>query len=137
MIRLDLLHHRRYFLDTRKGLISRRKMQKTIFILKETKYFNPGLALKCQRKLYSDIRQNNASGRLFCCRETESCIGNGLPFISTGAPVCTLYLYTQCCGSGSGTFLTPVSGMEKIRIRDEHLKEFFRKFRNSFLVLKY
>ena len=30
-IRLDLLHHRRYFLDTRKGLISRRKLQKTGF----------------------------------------------------------------------------------------------------------
>ncbi len=29
--RFDVLHHRRYFLDTRKGLISRRKQQKTGF----------------------------------------------------------------------------------------------------------
>ncbi len=27
----DFLHHRRYFLDTHKGLISRSKLQKTIF----------------------------------------------------------------------------------------------------------
>jgi len=73
----------------------------------------------------------------FSIEERQSCTGNGFPCISTGAPVCTLYLYTQCCGSGSGTFLTPVSGMEKIRIWDEHPREFFRKLRISFLVLKY
>ncbi len=33
-IRLELLHHRRYFLDTRKGLISQRKLQKNGFSIK-------------------------------------------------------------------------------------------------------
>jgi hypothetical protein len=43
-----------------------RKCSPEIFcFLKETKYFNRGLALKCKRKLHSDIRQDNVSGRLF------------------------------------------------------------------------
>ncbi len=40
----------------------------------------------------------------------------------------------QCCGSGA--LLTPGSGMEKnrIRIRDEHPRSFFRELLNSFRV---
>ncbi len=36
--RFDILHHRRYFLDTRKGLISRRKLQKTGSSVQGQKY---------------------------------------------------------------------------------------------------
>jgi hypothetical protein len=41
----------------------------------------------------------------------------------------------QCCGSGSGAFLTSGSGMGKkirIRIRDEHPGSYFRELRNNF-----
>jgi hypothetical protein len=47
---------------------------------------------------------------------------------------------SQCCGSGSGAFLTPGSGMGKkirIRIRDEQTGSHFRELRNTFLGLKY
>jgi hypothetical protein len=45
----------------------------------------------------------------------------------------------QCCGSGSGAFLTLGSGMGKksrsgsgIRIRDEHPGSYFRELKNNF-----
>jgi hypothetical protein len=34
---------------------------------------------------------------------------------------------------GCGVYLTPGSGTEKIRIRDEHPRSFFRELRSSFL----
>ncbi len=56
----------------------------------------------------------------------------------------TRKVINQCCGSGSGAFLTPRSGMGKqtgsrsgIRIRDDQPGSYFRELRNQFVGLKY
>jgi hypothetical protein len=52
--------------------------------------------------------------------------------------MCVLPKSNQCCGSGSGAFLTPGLGIReglkiKIRIRGEHPGSDFRELRNNCL----
>ncbi len=65
-------------------------------------------------------------------------------FVSHWPQEQTSWLRDQCCGSGSGAFLTPRSGMEKIQsqdpwsgIRDEHPGSYFWEVIYPVFGLKY